>query len=707
MATFKSDAYDGRYLELTIAETVNATENTSTLKWTLKSTGGSSSYYTIGATTVIIAGTTVYEKAKTDWSEKVFPAAKGSVSGSLTVKHDSNGSKSINVSFKTRVYVWEPVEYGGSMKLTDIDRSAPSVSLSTSNVTVSGFKISATANVKCNIWEYSVDGGSNWTRFSTTDATSASVTLSNLKVNTSYSVKVRARRTYNYVYGTSSAKTVKTLGYTILNSCASFYVDASSAQVKPNVTVYDGSFTHNVVFKNGSTVLFTISSVTWSAGTSTKTLSLTTEQKNKILSAMTTVKTKNLTVVIETYNGSTLIGSSSLTVKAETSADDSSPEWVSPYISWEDSSDYVSLTGDSTVMIQGFSNLVVKAIGVSARNYAKINGYSVTIGDQTVSSTTEEIDVGVVKSSGTLSMRLTVTDSRGYSKYVTRKVTVIPYEPPNIISINLRRANGIDAAIQFSFTATISEILVDGTRNVNMATDVSYSYSSTNENDFIVGGGDITKLVDTSISGQISYETNELVSLDVDRSYYLSFDISDNVTKRTFKYLIPKGIPLIGVRKDKLGINNPEPQYTLDVAGDICVAGGLYKDGRNVIGDTGWIDLGISDSCSESDSKGGGHYLGCAYRIIGGNHVYVAFNVSTSFISDPVTVSANAIPSEYKPSKQPYAIVALNGSRVARILVSRTSGHVIIDWIRNIADATEPEEHIATWIDGYIDYWID
>ena len=65
MATFKSDAYDGRYLELTIAETVNATENTSTLKWTLKSTGGSSSYYTIGATTVIIAGTTVYKRRKT------------------------------------------------------------------------------------------------------------------------------------------------------------------------------------------------------------------------------------------------------------------------------------------------------------------------------------------------------------------------------------------------------------------------------------------------------------------------------------------------------------------------------------------------------------------------------------------------------------------------------------------------------------------
>lgn len=45
MATWKSAAYDGRYLQLDISESVNVVGNSSTLSWTLTSTGGASTYY--------------------------------------------------------------------------------------------------------------------------------------------------------------------------------------------------------------------------------------------------------------------------------------------------------------------------------------------------------------------------------------------------------------------------------------------------------------------------------------------------------------------------------------------------------------------------------------------------------------------------------------------------------------------------------------
>lgn len=93
MATWKSAAYDGRYLQLDISESVNVGGNSSTLSWTLTSTGGASTYYTIDTTTVTINGTTVYSKGRTYWDDRVFPAKKGSVSGTITVAHDSNGSK--------------------------------------------------------------------------------------------------------------------------------------------------------------------------------------------------------------------------------------------------------------------------------------------------------------------------------------------------------------------------------------------------------------------------------------------------------------------------------------------------------------------------------------------------------------------------------------------------------------------------------------
>ena len=84
MATWTSASYEGRYLQLTITESVNTIANTSTLNWTLTSTGGSVNYYTVGPTTVTINGTQVYYKARTAWDTKAFPAAKGSTSGSAT-----------------------------------------------------------------------------------------------------------------------------------------------------------------------------------------------------------------------------------------------------------------------------------------------------------------------------------------------------------------------------------------------------------------------------------------------------------------------------------------------------------------------------------------------------------------------------------------------------------------------------------------------
>lgn len=104
MATFTSNNYEGRYLQLVISETINPKDNTSTLNWTLSSIGGSVNYYSIAPTTATINGTTVYSKGATSWSTQVFPAAKGSTSGSITVAHNADGTKSISVGFSTRVY---------------------------------------------------------------------------------------------------------------------------------------------------------------------------------------------------------------------------------------------------------------------------------------------------------------------------------------------------------------------------------------------------------------------------------------------------------------------------------------------------------------------------------------------------------------------------------------------------------------------------
>jgi hypothetical protein len=119
-----SKSYDGRYLKLTCTQTQNISANTSTIKWTLTAAGGNSSYYSTGATTVKIAGKTVYSKSRVDWDEKVFPAAKGSVSGSLTVSHGTTGTKSVSVSLSTAIYTMSVTTKSGTWTLDSIPRKA-------------------------------------------------------------------------------------------------------------------------------------------------------------------------------------------------------------------------------------------------------------------------------------------------------------------------------------------------------------------------------------------------------------------------------------------------------------------------------------------------------------------------------------------------------------------------------------------------------
>lgn len=232
----------------------------------------------------------LYSKDRTYWDDRVFPAKKGSVSGTITVAHNSNGSKTIAVGFSTRVYIYGSQEYGGSMTLTTIDRSAPTVTFSTSNVTANGFKISATSSATADIWQYSTNGGSSWTQFSTTASTSASVTLSSLSPNTSYTVRVRARRQYNHVYGTSGSSTVKTLGGAVVNSVNTVTADNATVSITINVTVYEASYTNTLVLKNGSTTILTISGLSWSKGTANRTVTLTSAQRTTLLNAMASIK---------------------------------------------------------------------------------------------------------------------------------------------------------------------------------------------------------------------------------------------------------------------------------------------------------------------------------------------------------------------------------------------------------------------------------
>jgi hypothetical protein len=196
-----------------------------------------------------------------------------------------------------------------------------------------------------------------------------------------------------------------------------------------NITRASSSFTHTVVFSFGS-----YSKTTTGVGTSTS-YAIPTSWLNAIPSA--TSGTAKVTVT--TYSGSTKIGSAvsrnfTLTV----------PSTVVPTISTVTLAEAVSgLASQFGGYVQSKSKLSVK-ITASGALSSTIKAYKTTI--QGANYTGASFTSGILKTSGTSTVTITVTDSRGRTASTTRSLTVIAYATPKITAFSALRANGLGSA---------------------------------------------------------------------------------------------------------------------------------------------------------------------------------------------------------------------------------------------------------------------
>lgn len=108
--SLNTNDYNGRYLTLSWTETAQSiADNTTTISWTLTGQGTSgNNYYTVQNITVVINGTTVYDYPKSEGQKKLYSGVTTISSGSMTITHDSDGSKSFAASVSAGIYYWEP-----------------------------------------------------------------------------------------------------------------------------------------------------------------------------------------------------------------------------------------------------------------------------------------------------------------------------------------------------------------------------------------------------------------------------------------------------------------------------------------------------------------------------------------------------------------------------------------------------------------------
>lgn len=541
----------------------NTSTITATTYWSTTDRG--QDFDTVGTRTayITIAGDQTSISKRFDVSPWPTNAIYEIQTKTYTVSHDADGTKSVSISAyadgTASSYGPNECSLSGTITLDAIDRTAPEITLSLASRSATSLNISATATASCDLWEYTLDGGTTWTSFSTTDATAATCTLTGLNPGQSYTVQIRGQKTYNHLVGTSSASTYTTLGAATLNSVGEFYADASTVSINLSTEIYNASYTYSLDIKNGGTTYLSITGITAKpVGTQNFTITLTSAQRTTLLNAMANVASFSATFVLTTLNNGTTIGTSSATANIKTTTS-SAP--TQPTFSFKDSNaSTVAVTGDNTKLIQGQSTLQITSLSATAKNGASIASYTIVVGGVTVTANAGgTVNVGAVSQSGTLSCRITAKDTRGYTSTATQNITCYPYAVPNVSSSAIARDDIDTTHVSLNFSGTFSTV---GSNTVT----AKYKYKKTSAGSYSAD----TSITLTKSGGTFSFSNSHLVDFDQDDSYDFVLTISDSLNDEVYYYTVPSYSPLIAYRREGIGINKvPDSGISLDVKGMI------------------------------------------------------------------------------------------------------------------------------------------
>ena len=213
-----TDKYQGRYYQVSWTATQNASTNKSTISWKLYAKGGSASWYAERTLKVVVAGTTVF--SKTARKERYTGLID---SGTVTVTHADDGTKSFSISVKAAVYV-SSVNCTGSKTFTlNTIARASAISSVTSSVSL-GSSCSVTFTPKSTSFYYKVKftvGGwsvtNNVGKPGTTSAYTYKYTIPKDVANQIKSATSATMTVYLYTYSSSAYSTQ--IGSTSSKTC--------------------------------------------------------------------------------------------------------------------------------------------------------------------------------------------------------------------------------------------------------------------------------------------------------------------------------------------------------------------------------------------------------------------------------------------------------------------------------------------------------
>ena len=367
------------------------------------------------------------------------------------------------------------------------------------------------------------------------------------EIGASYRLGINYGGTY---IGTISGSTTVTLP--TIPRASSFTVGDITIGSAATVTINRAStnFTHTVTLTLDSSRSLTASNV----GTST-TLTPPLTWCNGITNATSSTGT----ITVDTYSGSTKIGSSSRSVSITV------PSSVVPSVS----ATATLVSGFQGLYLQGRSKVTINSTGTGAYG-STIKSCSVSGAGYSGSGTS--YTTGVLNVTGTVAFTVTVVDSRGRTNSTSVNVTVISYSKPTITVQQLGRCISDGTSSEEGTCAYIK---------------VALGFASVNEKNAISATVSYRKRGDTAWSGStpIVTESGKVVfdgALEATNDYEVRIYAEDAVGEKaeTVQVISSSANYLIAAKQGIMGLlRYPD----LNKAG-VQVGGNLYIDGLTVGG---------------------------------------------------------------------------------------------------------------------------
>ncbi|MCI8618334.1 MAG: hypothetical protein HFJ60_08930 [Clostridia bacterium] len=262
-----------------------------------------------------------------------------------------------------------------------------------------------------------------------------------------------------------------------------------------------------------------------------------------------------------TYNGDTEIGRNFSDFYATTSENRCKPTLLATLV--DTNQDTINLTGSNTKLIKYKSTAKI-TITTNAKNGASISSKKVNnslVEGNSISISNVETDTFVV----------TVTDSRGYTKSVTLKPTVVNYIPLSI-NATVKRVQPTTGEVAIEFSGNYFNGNFGSTNNT---LNINWYYREKNSSTWINGG-----ILTTIINEKTYSNGNSKISLGTNFNYQKSYEfylnVVDKLTTLQPNYSITQGIPIFNWGKDFFNVNGIFKINEINILELIFPIGSIY-----------------------------------------------------------------------------------------------------------------------------------